>query len=66
MTPTTMPLSSGDRHGSYEIRTIIDAGGMGEVYHARDTQPKREVALKVLSAEVSADQERPVIIGARG
>jgi serine/threonine protein kinase len=43
-----MAVSAGRRLGSYEIVSAIGAGGMGEVYRARDTKLKREVALKVL------------------
>ncbi len=53
-----MPLSIGDKLGPYEIVSPIGAGGMGEVYRARDTRLKREVALKVLPAEVARDPER--------
>jgi predicted Ser/Thr protein kinase len=53
-----MPLSVGDKLGPYEIVAPIGAGGMGEVYRARDTRLKREVALKVLPAEVARDPER--------
>ena len=48
-----MPLSSGDKIGPYEIISPIGAGGMGEVYRARDTRPGRDVALKILPPEVA-------------
>jgi len=53
-----MPLSAGDRLGPYEILASIGAGGMGEVYRAKDTKLKREVALKVLPDSFAADPER--------
>ncbi len=53
-----MPLSSGTRVGSYEIVAPVGAGGMGEVYRARDTRLKRDVAIKVLPADFAADPER--------
>jgi eukaryotic-like serine/threonine-protein kinase len=43
-----MSLRIGTRLGSYEIQSALGAGGMGEVYRARDTQLNRDVALKVL------------------
>jgi eukaryotic-like serine/threonine-protein kinase len=53
-----MSLSSGVRLGPYEIIAPLGAGGMGEVYRARDTRLKREVAIKVLPKTVSSDADR--------
>ena len=53
-----MPRSLGDRLGPYEILAPIGAGGMGEVYRARDTKLDREVAIKVLPDALASDPER--------
>jgi Tol biopolymer transport system component len=52
-----MNLSAGARLGPYEVLAPIGAGGMGEVYHARDTRLDRVVAIKILSPLLSADPE---------
>jgi serine/threonine protein kinase len=51
-------IQPGSKLGRYEIRSHIGAGGMGEVYLAPDTGLDRSVALKVLPANVAADQQR--------
>jgi serine/threonine protein kinase len=53
-----MPLTPGTRLGSYEIVGPLGAGGMGEVYRARDTKLARDVALKILPEAFAADPER--------
>src|SRR5690242_20455323 len=53
-----MPLPSETRLGAYEVLAPIGAGGMGEVYRARDTRLDREVAIKVLPASLGQDRER--------
>src|SRR5215475_794137 len=53
-----LALAAGTRLGPYEILAPLGAGGMGEVYRGRDTRLGREVAIKVLPAEFSADMGR--------
>src|SRR5262244_2765962 len=51
-----MPLAAGTKLGPYEIQSPLGAGGMGEVYRARDTRLDRAVAIKILPAHLSCDQ----------
>ena len=53
-----MALMAGARLGPYEVLGLLGAGGMGEVYRARDPRLGREVAVKVLSGDVASDPER--------
>src|SRR5437868_14393235 len=53
-----MSLIPGSRLGSYEIVALLGAGGMGEVYRARDTRLKREVAIKILPDAFAQDPDR--------
>src|SRR5438046_5559624 len=53
-----MSLSPGTRLGPFEILAPLGAGGMGEVYRARDTRLKREVAIKILPEAVAHDHDR--------
>src|SRR5580765_6603488 len=53
-----MPIAPGSRLGPYEVVAQIGAGGMGEVYRARDARLSRDVAIKVLPASFSADADR--------
>jgi eukaryotic-like serine/threonine-protein kinase len=52
-----MPLTVGTRLGPYEIQSVLGAGGMGEVYRARDTRLDRNVAIKILPAHLSSNAE---------
>src|SRR4029077_2598747 len=53
-----MSLQIGQKLGSYEITSLIGKGGMGEVYRAKDTKLKRDVAIKILPEEFSRDTDR--------
>jgi serine/threonine protein kinase/tetratricopeptide (TPR) repeat protein len=53
-----MTLAAGTHLGRYEVRSKIGAGGMGEVYLAQDTKLDRNVALKILPADLAANQDR--------
>jgi eukaryotic-like serine/threonine-protein kinase len=52
-----MALTSGIKLGPYEIQSSLGAGGMGEVYRARDTRLDRTVAVKILPAHLSSNAE---------
>lgn len=53
-----MPLTPNTRLGRYEIRSLLGAGGMGEVYLAQDTQLRRLVAIKILSSDLTHNADR--------
>jgi serine/threonine protein kinase len=52
-----MALSPGDKLGPYEILALVGKGGKGEVYRAKDTKLKRDVAIKVLPAALGHEPE---------
>jgi len=53
-----MAIAIGQQLGSYEITALLGKGGMGEVYRARDTKLKREVAIKFPPAQFASDPDR--------
>lgn len=53
-----MNLTPGTKLGPYEIVSLLGAGGMGEVYRARDSRLKHEVAVKILPQALTRDAER--------
>ena len=56
-----MALSAGTRLGPYEIQTPLGAGGMGEVYRARDTRLERTVAIKILPSHLDLARDGRVL-----
>jgi eukaryotic-like serine/threonine-protein kinase len=55
MIPANVSLTAGTRLGPYEVLSPLGAGGMGEVYRAKDPRLGREVAIKVLPTELAAE-----------
>ena len=53
-----MLIQQGTRLGRYEVRSLLGKGGMGEVYLAQDTQLRRQVAVKLLPADVTQNKVR--------
>jgi serine/threonine protein kinase len=60
-----MALTAGTRLGPYEIQSALGAGGMGEVYKARDTRLDRTVTIKVLPTEVAGELNRRCLPASR-
>lgn len=58
MSPSSSRLAKGTRLGDFEIQSLLGAGGMGEVYRARDLRLRRDVAIKILPASFAADPDR--------
>src|SRR6202142_3701175 len=56
--PRVVTLTSGTKLGDYEVKSLLGAGGMGEVYRARDARLGRDVAIKVLPSFLSKDSDR--------
>src|SRR5207237_8682202 len=56
--PQRLALTPGAHIGPYEIVSALGAGGMGEVYRARDTKLKREIAIKILPPSLATDSDR--------
>ena len=61
-----MSLAAGSRLGPYEIVELVGAGGMGEVYKARDPRLERDLAVEVLPAHLSSSEEIRHALRARG
>jgi len=61
-----LSLAPGGRLGPYEVSSALGAGGMGEVFRARDTKLNRDVAIKVLPPGFAEDKDRVRALPARG